>query len=487
MAQRPRAASAPGASASKPVSPKKPVRRAKTAVVVIHGMGEQWPMETLRGFVEAVWTGDPEMVSGDFNRQVYSKPDRITDSYELRRITTRDWSGKRQRRVDFFEFYWAHQMQGNTLAAVTGWLKRLLLRSPSRVPDRLMGGWIVGLVVLALAALFSLLAAAKWAPEGDLAKVAWTLLGLAVPAVVTAWVIPVLGDAARYLSPAPGNIAARQSIREAGIRLLTQLHQTGDYDRIVVVGHSLGSVIGYDILHYAWGRLRADPDLRHAPGSAAMTALETLEARARDLAQRTPPAGARAAYRRAQRAYFAELSKLKDAEGRPLWLVSDYVTLGCPLSKSDVLMARDEADLRAKKALRDLPTAPPWLEVDAAAPLRFSYPATAASRSPHHAAVFGPTVWTNVYFPNAMGWMGDFISGPVAPQLGPGVLDVESPIGGARFRHNDYWRDPAGRPPWIRALRRAVNLRVHDEDTLWGGQVDARVVWAEKLPDRIEP
>ncbi|MBN8557947.1 MAG: hypothetical protein J0L74_09800, partial [Burkholderiales bacterium] len=151
MAQGPQAVSEPEASAAKRASPKKPARRAKTAVVVIHGMGEQWPMETLRGFVEAVWTGDPEMVSGDFNRQVYSKPDRITDSYELRRITTRDWSGKRQRRVDFFEFYWAHQMQGNTLAAVTGWLKRLLLRPASRVPDRLMGGWIVGLVVLALA------------------------------------------------------------------------------------------------------------------------------------------------------------------------------------------------------------------------------------------------------------------------------------------------------------------------------------------------
>lgn len=36
----------------------------KVAVIVIHGMGEQKPMETLRGFVRTVWERDQRLVLG---------------------------------------------------------------------------------------------------------------------------------------------------------------------------------------------------------------------------------------------------------------------------------------------------------------------------------------------------------------------------------------------------------------------------------------
>ncbi len=36
-------------------------RRPSQAVVVIHGMGEQRPMATIRSFVDAVWTTDPTL------------------------------------------------------------------------------------------------------------------------------------------------------------------------------------------------------------------------------------------------------------------------------------------------------------------------------------------------------------------------------------------------------------------------------------------
>lgn len=59
-------------------------------------------------------------------------------------------------------------------------------------------------------------------------------------------------DAARYLNAAPANIAERHAIRRDGIALLKKLHDPASgYDQIVIVGHSLGSVIGYDMLkHY---------------------------------------------------------------------------------------------------------------------------------------------------------------------------------------------------------------------------------------------
>jgi hypothetical protein len=458
----------------------------KTAVIVIHGMGEQWPMETLRGFVDAAWTKDPE-IPPPGPTQVYSKPDQITGSFELRRITTRPWTGADPRRVDFFEFYWAHLMQDNSLASVIAWLVRLLVRSPARVPRRLLPIWAAGLliflgsvVLVGLSGLDADLRPFSWPP------LAWTIIA-AVSATFTAlWLRPVAGDAARYLSPAPGNVAARQAIREAGIDLLAKLQATGQYDRIVVAGHSLGSVIGYDLLHHAWSRLDHDALVTHHPeGGQAMALLTALEKAADDFQDKAPPPDALSAYREAQRAYFAHLATLKDKNGKPLWLVSDFVTMGCPLSKADVLLGKDEEDLEQRKALREAPTAPPRFERKT--PPRFSYPTMDKARTPHHAAVFGPTVWTNIYYPTVLGAFGDFISGPVAPQLGVAIRDVRVPIGLPGFRHLSYWSAPAKAGPAIRALRRALNLRGHSEATLWGEQANVNPVKAHALPATIIP
>ena len=63
-----------------------PERTTKRAVVLIHGMGDQSPMATLRGFVDAVWTSDEE-VAGK-NAKSWTVPDAILESREVRRITT---------------------------------------------------------------------------------------------------------------------------------------------------------------------------------------------------------------------------------------------------------------------------------------------------------------------------------------------------------------------------------------------------------------
>jgi hypothetical protein len=88
-------------------------RRKKIAVVITHG--EQIPMETLRGFVEAAWVTDADVHCSPPDEQpgdIWIKPDAVTGSLELRRITTR-WTKSpanpqaKGPRVDFFEFYWA--------------------------------------------------------------------------------------------------------------------------------------------------------------------------------------------------------------------------------------------------------------------------------------------------------------------------------------------------------------------------------------------
>jgi hypothetical protein len=468
----------------------------KTAVVVIHGMGEQRPMETLRGLVSALWTRDRD-ITGPRTASIYSKPDQITGSFELRRITTRNapLENGLEKRVDFFEFYWAFLMTGNTVRSVAGWLVNLLVRSPETVPRRLLLPWIVGLVLLIGSSLIMTLAGLK--PELlkglGFEPPLWLSVMLAIASLLLGvffanWLAPVAGDAARYLSANPDNVEARQKIREAGVDLLNKLHASGNYDRIVVVGHSLGSVIGYDVLNYAWGRLGSEILFKsHGEGSPALKSLAALEKAAGGL-QHAEPAGlgaARVIYRAAQRDYQLELAK-PQADGRPVWLVSDYVTLGCPLSKADVLLGKDARDFQARKRLREAPTCPPFLEKDDAKQkrFRFSYPTDAPVRIPHHAAVFAPVVWTNVYFPSVLIAFGDIISGRVSPLFGPGILDVRLRIGGPFFRHVDYWKDPGSEPPrpWLQALRRGVNLRRLGDAALW----DVQATKIEVLGDNIK-
>lgn len=459
----------------------------KTAVIVIHGMGEQWPMDTLQGFVDAAWKFDGDLSEAWSEGETYSKPERITGSFELRRITTRYWKPdpadpEKPRRIDFFEFYWAHLMQGNTLSSVTSWLVRLLVRKPSRVPRRLLGGWIAGLFLLAAGFTLAVLTAVR----PDLTRLgvpiwAWTVLAALGGAFSAAWLRPVAGDAARYLSPAPGNVAARQAIREAGIDLLTKIQETGEYDRIIVAGHSLGSVIGYDVLNYAWGRLDQKAlAAAHPAGSSAMALLGELE-RAADQLEKKPGPTSLSDYRDAQRAYFRSLTGAKREDGNPLWLVSDFVTMGSPLSSSDVLLAKDRVTLDRKVASREIPASPPQSE--RAKAVRFSYPPDANARTPHHGAAFAPIVWTNIFYPNVLGFIGDFVSGPVAPMLGPAVRDVRVPIGFPTFRHLSYWARPERGGPAIRALRHALNLRERDESGVWAKLAETNPVRAERLPE----
>jgi hypothetical protein len=62
------------------------------AVVMIHGMGEQIPMDTIKGFVKSIWQKDDKIASKNSSHptELWNKPDSRTGSLELRRITTRE-------------------------------------------------------------------------------------------------------------------------------------------------------------------------------------------------------------------------------------------------------------------------------------------------------------------------------------------------------------------------------------------------------------
>jgi hypothetical protein len=418
----------------------------KQAVVLIHGIGEQVPMDTLRGFVRAVWTTD-ENVRNPWNPdQVWSKPDTVSHNYELRRLTTAE--GKTGKRTDFFELYWADLMEGTEVQHLTAWLKLLLLRSPAKVPVQLRGlWWTMAILTVGLPLLFVLWKLEIITLSGfriSILSGAGTVLWLAAGGFLRS----VAGDAARYLHVAPANIGRRRAIREAGIELLDRLHQSADYDRIILVGHSLGSVIGYDILTHLWPKYNTG----HAgKGSgAALDPLEVLAAKS-DLA-----AGE---YQPEQNQY---AQRLKTAGNK--WLVTDFVTVGSPLAHASFLLTRKPEEFNAKKTERELPACPPILE-KVKGQQRFCYPLK-QDWVPNHAAVFAPTRWTNLFFPCVATVFGDVIGGPVRPMFGRGVQDVplRTTIRGGLFTHTAYWSFPAGwdetmqAPTHIQALRDALRL-----------------------------
>ena len=421
-------------------------KSSRQAVLLIHGIGEQRPMDTLRGFVRAVWTLDTSIHNEYAGHDVWSKPDSVSASFELRRLTTPQNSAGI--RTDFFEFYWAHLMEGTTYGHVLGWARSLLLRDPRTVPRRLKAAYwvVVGLCALALG--FALFASGVGRHRLVVPAVVSTLLSVLLLPIVGFVLKSIVGDAARYLDPAPHNVQRRHEIRHTGVELLKTLHTRG-YDRIILVGHSLGSVIGYDMLTHAWPLYN---DIEDTTTERKIDALEVLEARARD-----PESGVSAAD---QRAYFEELR----ANGNT-WRVTDFVTLGSPLAHAEILMARDRNDLLARQEARELPTCPPWLE-----PIvrhkekigRFSFGPQDDHRKPNHSAVFGPTRWSNLYFPSSWLIKGDLIGGPVAPVFGRGIRDVAvtTTERGGLLGHTLYWSSPDGAtvPTHIAELRRALDL-----------------------------
>jgi pimeloyl-ACP methyl ester carboxylesterase len=187
----------------------------------------------------------------------------------------------------------------------------------------------------------------------------------------------VAGDAARYLDINPKNISRRYDIIRGGVDILRKLHtdrdERGDdvmyrYGRVVLVGHSLGSVIAYDILKFYWqevnGKMKVDPE--------KFAAVESFEGgNGVAPAPGLPPHRDAARFREDQYAAWLYLNREKpagvampykkdrDSPHDARWLISDLVTLGCPLTYAPLLMANGAEDVTNKIALRELPTCPP--------------------------------------------------------------------------------------------------------------------------------
>jgi hypothetical protein len=460
----------------------------RQAIVLIHGIGEQRPMSTLRGFVETVVPLAMNDELAEHKALYHSKPDSLDETFELRRLMA-----DRPTRTDFYEFYWAHLMPDTSWNRVVSWFLLLMWRRPSNVPKRLVLAWtlswtlaIVLMVLLVLQIvvyLFGLnfeIPLSKW---GE-----WpALLSLAL-AALAGLVLAYVGDAAIYFGPSPKNIDARSRIRAQGARLLKALNAEERYDRIVVVGHSLGSVIAYDIIALAWQDLLDRwRDRARASAEAGNIYVEDAQAlwAAEDEARkevRQPLVAHTGGWRRLvqsllvpfrfltrkldrvddqlqENSFELETWQIRARQVREAinksghaWKISDLVTLGSPLTYGDFLLADSRGEFGQRLQQRELATAPPTLELTKAGTGFFTYDfklelpgkGSAKLRVPHHAAQFAATVWSNIYFVNSWLPSADPIGGPLAPLFGRGVRDipVTTNLNGGFVSHIHYWTRP---------------------------------------------
>ncbi|HVY52123.1 MAG TPA: hypothetical protein VHA07_11275 [Devosia sp.] len=522
----------------------------KTAVIVVHGMGEQKPLDTIKSFVETVYQrggADPSRL-----RQIAIVPDTAFDSAELRRLSTqKDGPAKR---TDFFEFYWADIMDGTPVEMVQAWIDMLLLRSPWRVPwhwrvylawfllwvlallvlfcaigtvypqladsfgplpgllkwvrehHSVIGqaGYVLGIVSLALAVGKGLRGGARrieatplWTPfillAGGLALAVWpesfivdTHLLMAAVTAGLAWlmhavVAPFLGDVVRYVRANPSTVERRRLIRARGLALLEAIHaKRADsstqwnftkaegagvpaYDRIVIVAHSLGTMVAYDILQMFWEKY--GPTHHQDWDADADQMQDRLDAVDRFVRQqwvdRPPRPFELADFLTAQ----DELRE-KLRQQSPHWRLTDFITLGSPLVHAEFLAADGAADLKSAFEQRRFATCPPHPD-----PLLGSmlYPVREGGpRYPHFAAQFAAVRWTNICDETWFPLFGDLVSGQLRPIFGNGIVEyndaIRRPWPFTRvFTHTQYWtwNDrylKTGIPDHIRHLRDALKL-----------------------------
>lgn len=380
-------------------------KKQRTAVILVHGMGNQMPLTSIREFVENVNKG---------GERLYSSPNRVMDDLETRRFSYHN------RSIDYYEFYWAHLMDEPSMFDVLKWTFLLLFtKTPSkraRIPI-----WIARILIILLSSLaiylfihfnglihttsvkLSLLA------SGVIMFILYQMILPILRIIFSNAILQSIGDVVRYTVPSPQNIEVRNKIRQKGIDMLTKLHEAKNssgeamYDNIILVGHSLGSIVAYDLLTFLFPRhhstyvFKGDKD-QEVVKNFAKYADPSLSINPQE-------------YKEDQRKVALNYRKFDHA-----WKVSDFITIGSPLTHASMVMAKDENELRLRQKIRELPTCPP--SPDATDAHRFFYPhGEHHVLIPHHAAHFTMTRWTNIYFAN------DFIGGALDEVFGQGIHD----------------------------------------------------------------
>jgi hypothetical protein len=259
-----------------------------TAVIVCHGMGQQVRFETLEDVAGAILSQASHVVSNRVGL-VESGDDLLARS----ELLCGDSNGA-QHSVHLYEAYWAPLTEGQIGLADTfkflwdggirglktswkGVFSRWLFGEMRPLELNRATGAKIGLALLAVVALFALIVGwslsiflvlgciihSFW--EGHLVLdsirgcttafhgVAWVIAWIAAGWILRKsryFLIQFVGDVAIYVSSYKVSrfFDIRHRIQQVGINVAKTVY-SAKYDRVIIVGHSLGSVVAYDTLN----------------------------------------------------------------------------------------------------------------------------------------------------------------------------------------------------------------------------------------------
>lgn len=472
----------------------------KVAVVVVHGIGNQLPMDTVRALVDNVFGDKSDLTKP---ASVYSRLDRDADFLDLRRLVLP--VSQDHPPADFYELYWQPTFGSGSAGAVLAWMWRMLRR-------KAVGGQMRRVVLTARTALAALLlvvlaataAAVTFGPEDG-----WTSYVVPVlPALAAVAALPKLlvrnllstaiADASRWFAPGPTDIEGRDGVRQLGLNLMMELHCSRDddklrYGRIVVVGHSLGAVVAYDAIRLAFDKLRDPQELVEAsagpPAQRQPHAWTFLTANPVPRAPSLEQVGG-VAYQQVQSQLHAEQRSL----GVP-WRVTDFITVGAPLTHARDLLNSKHVDFERRVKENEFPSCPPqgeqqhreeiWAQAGKPVPLAagpngdgrmgFYRKSEQGLLRAHEASPYATTRWTNLYIPMTWWLGGDPVGGPLQPVFGSGVHDVPVEMSAPKkmrhrmmavpvAAHTSYWRHVSPghehrEKDCVLRLRNAMSLR----------------------------
>lgn len=248
---------AAAAGAARPIT-------SKTAILIIHGIGEQLPFATLdqfaQGFVRYLTPDAAAPWPYTLTQQAtYADNDRGCD-FCLRLAHAAAPAGY----LDLHEYYWAAATEAQTsLSEIGDWLADALAsfkshygpnmqlhaeyeaRNKGRRFNKLrwlrwgVSAWRVGQVGNALISLLP-------------TPIVRTIRSGAQAIFPAKLITDYIGDVVAYTTPDRKSrfYGIRAAILKEAQAKVRALLQSPDYDQVLVVGHSLGTVIGYDVLNH---------------------------------------------------------------------------------------------------------------------------------------------------------------------------------------------------------------------------------------------
>jgi hypothetical protein len=241
----------------------KRAQKHRTAVIVVHGIGEQSPFETLDAFAaNFIRSLGPVTLSHAMAERKGAGGSAWQDNFV--RIEK-----EKNNPIDIHEFYWAYITEGKiSIPEVTAWVEQTLegtkkfYREDVTLQDAYENRkhtkrfplanvlWLLRLAAIALP--FIKIAQFIFAPVLHLPFFTW--LSKMSHAVLDkfGWVVTgYLGDVAVYTTTDEKSkyYRIRQQILNECQAMVEEILNDPVYDRVIIAGHSLGSVIAYDTLN----------------------------------------------------------------------------------------------------------------------------------------------------------------------------------------------------------------------------------------------